>query len=268
VLERTFLHCPGIGPHRERELWKRGYVDWTSFLDRHPPGGWREVIAERLTRDRAVSDLPRREAWRLVPDYLHRALYLDIETDGATGAITCIGTSDGTSVRAFVAGHDLDRFPQALEQAELLVTYNGTHFDLPILQERFPAVDFDAFLHLDLRFPLHRMGCKGGLKGAERALGIERPASIRNADGWTAVLLWRAHRQGHPRALDTLRRYCLEDAVNLKPLATMAFNHLASELPLQIDRLPDVVVPGVPYFADGDLVRRLSRPPATARTEG
>jgi hypothetical protein len=257
LLRHTFVHCPGIGAHRERALWDRGYVDWDAFLDRHPPGPWRDRIAERLVPERAALDLPRRESWRLLPDFLGRVVYLDIETDGVSDAITCVGVSDGVSARAYVAGEDLDRFPESLGRAALIVTYNGTCFDLPILARAFPEVPFERLLHLDVRWALHRLGLRGGLKAAERAMGIGRSAAIAGADGWTAVLLWRAHRAGHPRALDTLLHYCLADVVGLKPLAAIAYNRLTEGLPFPVPPVAEGVTPAIPYRPDGDLVRGL-----------
>lgn len=265
MLRRTFIHCPGIGPHRERELWRGGYPDWDAFLDRHPPGRWRDLIVSRLNLERVAQDLPRRETWRLYPDFSTRTGYLDIETDGVSPTITCIGLYDGTAVQAFVRGEDLGRFPAAVERFELLVTYNGSCFDLPILQATFPRVDFRRVLHVDLRFPLHRLGCRGGLKAAERSAGIVRDQAIQGADGYTAVLLWRAHRSGHPRALETLLRYCLEDVVNLKPLIVHAYNGLVADLPLAVPRLSAPAVPVIPYRADADLVRDLVRQAAGSR---
>ena len=256
MLRHSFVHCPGIGPARERTLWESGYVDWDAFLARHPGGAWRDRVAERLVPERAARDLPRREAWRLVPECSGRTLYLDLETDGSSGAITCIGVSDGVTARAYVEGTDLEKFPEALEDTALLVTYNGTGFDLPILQRRFPDLDLRRYLHLDLRIPLHRLGLRGGLKAAEAACGVARAAALRGADGWTAVLLWRAHRAGHPRALDTLCHYCLADAVNLKPLAAIAYNRLTACLPFPVLPIPEGLTPVIPHFADGDLVAR------------
>jgi uncharacterized protein YprB with RNaseH-like and TPR domain len=257
VLLHSFVHCPGIGLHRERALWEQGYVDWDAFLDRHPPGGFRDRVVERLLPERAARELPRREAWRLLPEYAGRTLYLDIETDGSTAAVTCIGVSDGVTARAYVEGEDLHRFPEALDGVALLVTYAGTAFDLPILQRRFPDLDLRRFLHLDLRHAVHRLGLRGGLKAAEAACGIPRAAAIAGADGWTAVLLWRAFRAGHPRALDTLRHYCLADAVNLKPLAAIAYNRLTAGLPFEVLPVPEGLVPVIPHVPDGELVARL-----------
>lgn len=257
MLRHSFIHCPGVGAHRERMLWERGYVDWDAFLERHPPGGWRDRVAERLTPERAARELPRRETWRLLPEFLGRILYLDIETDGVSTAITCIGVSDGVAARTYVEGIDLERFPESLEGVELLVSYNGTGFDLPILRSRFREVDFSRFLHLDLRVALHRIGLRGGLKAVEAACGIVREPAIRGADGWTAVLLWRAHRAGHPGALPTLQHYCLADVVSLKPLAALAYNRLTSSLPFPVLPVPEGLQPLIPHAADGELMARL-----------
>ena len=265
ILASTFIHVPGIGPYRERELWRRGYLTWDEFLDRHPPGAWRELIASRLDMETASRDLPRRESWRLFPAFAERTAYLDIETDGMGNGITCVGLSDGTHAEAYVAGDTpamgrrLEELPEALDRFDLLVTFNGTVFDVPILQSRFPAVEFARFHHVDLRVPLHRLGLRGGLKAVERAVGIVRPEAIREADGRTAIALWRAHRAGHPRALETLLAYCLEDVVNLKPLMVHAYNRMIEPLPLDVPRLPETSAPTVPWRGDPVLVRALHR---------
>lgn len=261
MLRHTFLHCPGIGAKRERDLWARGYEDWEEFLQRHPAGPWRDIIAERLTPERAARDLPRREAWRLAATFAGRIGYLDIETDGGTGPdnITCVGLSDGVTCEAFVAEETLHLLPEALERFDLLVTYNGSCFDLPILQSAFPRVDLGRFHHVDLRWPLSRLGWRGGLKSAEREAGILRAMELQGVDGWTAVLLWRAHRAGHPGARETLLRYCLEDVVNLVPLLVRTYNRLLEELPIEVPPLLEGPRPEVPFRADHGLVRDLLR---------
>jgi hypothetical protein len=73
---------------------------------------------------------------------------------------------------------------------------------------------------------------KGGLKNVERQANLDRPEVVEEADGWTAVLLWRRHHAGDERALPTLLRYCAEDCVALEPLARMAFNRHLNALPM------------------------------------
>lgn len=260
MLRHTYLHVPGVGEKRERDLWRRGFTDWERFRVDHPSGAWRELILEHLDASLAARRLPKREAWRLASEFPRRTLYLDIETTGLSfegDSVTCVGVSDGTTTRAFVRGRDLAAFPESLEGVELLVTYNGASFDLPILRSAFPRVDFDRFLHIDLRFPLRRLGVTGGLKGAEKQLGIGRSEAIEGVDGFMAVLLWRAHRAGSATALDTLLRYCLEDVVNLKPLLALTYNRLTADLPLAVAPIVESHRPPIAYDADPELVRGL-----------
>ncbi len=271
LLTRSFIHVPGVGERRERSLWERGYTDWDAFLRDHPRNPWRELIASRLERGRAARDMPRREMWRLADAFPGRTAFLDIETTGLTpgrDGVTCVGLSDGESVEALVHGRDLDRLPEALERFDLLVTYNGSCFDLPVLAGAFPEIDFGRFHHIDLRYPLHRLGLKGGLKGVERALGLSRAAEVEGVDGYLAVLLWEEHRKGHPRALETLVTYCLEDVVHLKPLLAHAYDRLAEQLPLDVEPMPSGPMPANPYRADGGLVKDLLRRVEAAREAG
>jgi uncharacterized protein len=262
LLTRSFVHVPGVGERRERGFWQRGFTDWDAFLREHPAGAWRDLIASRLDPERAARDMPRREMWRLATAYTGRTAFLDIETTGlAPGrdGVTCVGLSDGERVRALVQGRDLGRLKSALEPFDLLVTYNGSCFDLPVLAAAFPEIDFGRFHHIDLRYPLHRLGLKGGLKGVERALGLARAAEVEGADGYLAVLLWEQHLRGHPRALETLVRYCLEDVVHLIPLLAHAYDRLVADLPLDVDPMGEPAMPSIPYRGDGGLVKDLLR---------
>lgn len=260
MLRSSFIHVPGIGLHRERRLWEAGYADWDAFLASHPRTAWRDLIEPLLEPGTAARAMPRRERWRLAPEFPGRTAFLDIETEGldpVRDAITCIGVSDGASVEAFVNGENLDEFPEALSRYELIVTYNGTFFDLPVLKHVFPSLDFGRLHHIDLRFPLHRLGIKGGLKGAERQVGISRSEEIVGADGFLAVLLWREHRRGRSGALESLLRYCLEDVVNLKPLLAHAYNGLTTPLPISVRPIEETSTPPIPWRADATLVREL-----------
>ena len=260
MLTRTFIHVPGIGQRRERTLWERGYTDWDLFLRDHPQGAWKSLIASRLDEATVLRDLPGREAWRLLSSFPGRTVYLDIETEGLVigeDRVTCIGLSDGNSVEAFVRGENLSEFPSAIRRFDLLVTYNGSCFDLPVLRHAYPSVDWDGFHHVDLRYPARRVGLTGGLKRIERNLGLTRSGEIAGVDGYMAVRLWEAHRRGCSGARDTLVHYCLSDAVHLKPLAARVFNRLTRGLPVRVSPISDVTVPRIPQRADRKLVLEL-----------
>jgi uncharacterized protein YprB with RNaseH-like and TPR domain len=87
---------------------------------------------------------------------------------------------------------------------------------LPFLRKRFPS--FAPTAHIDLRYPLSKLGYKGGLKQIERDLDIVRPEHLREVDGYEAVRLWSQHRRGKAGALEKLIEYCRHDVMNMKPL--------------------------------------------------
>lgn len=208
--------------------------DWESFLDLHRDGVLPQRGLGRIaplvkeSKDALACQsieffaerLPPREQWRLYPDFSARAAFVDIETTGLSAGydqITVIGLYDGDTFRAFVRGKDLDQFPAVAAGYALLVSYNGSTFDIPFLQATFPG--FRPRAHLDLRYPLRRLGHKGGLKEVERGLGIHRPDHVREVDGFEAIRLWGEYLRGRRQALDLLVEYCRHDVVNLLTLA-------------------------------------------------
>ena len=244
MFRNSFIHIYGVGPKLEQALWREGICDWQTALDTpleriaHSKSDWVKRGCEAALRAVDRSDLlhfagcwPSRHAWRWLPSFVDRAVYLDIETDGEPkeiGTITCIGLYDGVRPRMLVHGRDLNALAEALAPYSMVVTYNGGSFDLPFIRAKFPGIKLPP-LHVDLCPSLRQVGLRGGLKSIERQAGLERPEVVEEADGWTAVLLWRRHLQGDDRALPTLLRYCAEDIVALEPLARIAYNrHLAA----------------------------------------
>lgn len=245
MLRHSFIHADGIGPGTEAGLWARGARDWDAFLALHAGGrlaGARhaavartvEASHEALERRDAgwfAARLPNAEQWRLWEEFADRAAYVDIETTGLAqdaDVITVIAMHAGGRTRTFVQGRDLDRFRDAIDEWPLVVTFNGATFDLPFLARRFRRWRPEA--HLDLRYPLARMGHKGGLKAIERALGLQRPSHLREVDGWEAVRLWHRYEAGEAAALETLLEYARLDVENLPPLARRVADEQARAL--------------------------------------
>ena len=171
--------------------------------------------------------LPAVAKWRALPDLQHRVLYVDIETNGYDNDITVIGVYDGQHFRAFVADRDLEEARDQLEQAALVVTYNGTGFDMPIIRNYFRYAVFNH-VHLDLMWPLRRLGLRGGLKKIERQLGLSRSDETEGLSGWDAVWLWREYQRGSSEALARLIAYNEEDVRNLEPLARHVVREMMS----------------------------------------
>lgn len=177
MLKRTFIHLPGVGTRTEAHFWRIGLNTWEDFLgvkrvrgfspDRLSRLKWglEESLAQLEHLAYFAPRLPSPEHWRLFRHFRPRAAYLDIETYGNTWPdllVTVVGLFNGVRMRQFVQGHNLESFPQALEDFDLLITYNGTQFDLPVLRAYFPHLRLPP-VHLDLRFILARLGFRGGL---------------------------------------------------------------------------------------------------------
>src|SRR3990172_2611332 len=172
-----------------------------------------------------AANLPPREHWRALPEFGDRIAYLDIETTGLSAgrdAVTVVGLYDGRRTMSFVRGANLEELPEALDGAKLLVTFNGARFDVPFLRAAFPRMRLDQ-IHVDLLYPLRRLGFQGGLKRIERRVGLPRSEATQGLGGFDAVRLWRAYERGDGSALDLLLEYNLEDVVNLEPLAGIAY---------------------------------------------
>lgn len=247
LLRNTFIHIEGVGPVTESRLWSRGILTWEEFLDRHRReraslsrwarlAPWIQRSREAL-QDGAVEFfaglLPASEQWRLYREFRHSVAFLDIETTGlhrGSDQITVIGLLDGRSYRSFIRGSNLGDFPRAASRYKLLVTYNGAQFDIPFLRSSFR--DFDPPGHLDLRFPLARLGYRGGLKSVEREVGIRRPAHLREMDGFEAVVLWHEYRRGRAGALERLLEYTEQDVRSLRPLAELVAERMPARVGL------------------------------------
>jgi hypothetical protein len=237
MLKRTFLHLPGVGRRTEAYFWRQGLLLWEDFLGVRRLRGFSPERLGRLKRDLEeslaclhepryfASRLPGEEHWRLWRHYRPRAAYLDIETTGAAWPdllVTVVGLYDGQVFRQFLQGVNLEEFPEALRDFDLLITYNGTQFDLPVLRAYFPGLVLPP-VHLDLRFILARLGYRGGLKGIEPQFGIVRPPEVAGMDGYMAVLLWERFQRGDRTALELLLTYNREDVLNLEVLMEQAF---------------------------------------------
>ncbi len=235
MLRNTFIHLPSVGPQRERAFWEQGILDWDQFLKAAQAGqlrGRNHEATVGLVRHSlnalASGDagffkphLPANEAWRLYSEFADRALFLDIETTGLSGEyddVTVIGALGNGELALFIKGINLEQFPTYIAQFPLLVSFNGSQFDVPFLRTHFPQARLDQS-HIDLRFVLGSLGYKGGLKVVETRLGLHRDPAIQGVDGFEAVRLWHRYRRGDRNALERLILYNLTDVVNLVELA-------------------------------------------------
>src|SRR6266545_1489956 len=189
VLERTFRHLPGIGPIKERRLWDRGIDTWdvmrSALLAGVSPnqilqpkrsvqlslfnigGGatrqrtsatWLQRIEEsrRALNTRTFSyflhTLNPRDHWRVLQTCWDDAAYLDIETTGLSresNYATVIGVLHKARFYQWVWTQSLDGLARLISDAAVVVTFNGSRFDLPFLQSQMPFLPRPK-AHIDL----------------------------------------------------------------------------------------------------------------------
>ena len=234
MLQETFLFLPGVNERTETRLWSCGIRTWDHLLETTAiPGVSRERLSFWKGRVRHAQELVRtpdgvralvrqlgtRHAWRAAREILDEPRYLDIETTEHRGDVTVVGASDGECYLALIKGRTLDAngLRRLLAGATCLITFNGSSFDLPILDRRFPAALPDV-PHLDLRHICAQAGLRGGLKRIEEHLGVRRADALRDVDGTDAILLWYRHALGDAHALTQLVEYNSADVLNLASL--------------------------------------------------
>jgi hypothetical protein len=106
------------------------------------------------------------------------------------------------------------------------------------------------------------LGFKGGLKGCERQLGLDR-GDLKDIDGFFAVLLWGEYqRTGDQKALDTLLAYNIQDTINLETLIVTAYNMKLKETPFYESHcIEEPTLPGNPFIADLGTVDKIKNSP-------
>lgn len=252
MLSSTFVHIPGIGDQTERKLWEQGIGNWSAFLENAKNlalsdkrrQSWTDHIRQsidHLHRKDATyfaHTLPAREHWRCYPDF-SQILFLDIETTSSYDGnqITMVGTYDGTTYRPYIddwrAEHfgckTIDELENDLVAYDVVVTFFGSGFDLPILQRSFHNLQLPP-IHIDLCHLLRRLGYRGGLKAIERKLDLMRSPETRTLTSADAPLLWTHYQRGNQEALRVLLRYNEEDVVNLAPLLKFACGTMQRQL--------------------------------------
>lgn len=271
MLTNTFIHIQGIGLKTEIELWQAGAKNWDNFASNPPDNIAPAKVAyinEALAESRSnlashpsyfTRLLPASQHWRIFPHFRDKTAYLDIETTGLGDScdITTIALYDGQTIYYYVQGENLAEFARDIHEYEVLVSYNGKSFDIPVI-ERFFNITLDM-AHIDLRYVLNSLGFKGGLKGCEKQLGLSR-GNLDGVDGYMAVLLWQFYQQsGERRALETLLAYNIMDTVNLELLMIEAYNRNLAKTPFHQNKtLPRPNQPPIPFTPDPDLIARLS----------
>jgi uncharacterized protein len=246
MLNNTYIHISGVGKSLEQKIWAQGIRTWEEFIENGEkisiPSSKREKILQEIRKSSkhlAEKDcyffsqcLPSAEHWRAYPIFSDSVAFLDIETTGLSqrmDTITVVGIYDGDEVKSFIKGINLEDIVKEFSKYRLLVSFNGTRFDLPFIRSEFPEIEFKQ-LHIDLMYPLRRIGYSGGLKNIEKLLGISRSEDTEGMTGFDAVRLWKQYERGDQEALSKLVKYNREDIVNLKTIIEMTYPKMVEKV--------------------------------------
>ncbi len=156
--------------------------------------------------------------------------YLDIETS-FSGRITVIGVFRPDQGFRQFWGEEVSKegLLEFLKGTSVLTTYNGSRFDLPVIN-RFFGIRLDKLYdHRDLLFDCWNFRLYGGMKAVEKERGIHRNTD--DVDGFIAMELWeRFEKYNDLQALERLLSYNREDVINLAKLEEKLNNFYQLEI--------------------------------------
>jgi len=243
VIRKSFIFLPGISYNLEKSLWNQGILNWNDFLKSKKIKGistkrkniynliLNKVKSElfSLNSDYFIDKLPSSENWRLYKFFENEVVFLDIEVEHVTKDVTVIGLFDGIDTKIMIRGYNLDMkvLKQELLKYKLIVTYNGSTFDIPFLNKRYPGL-IPKIPCFDLKVGCRRLGLIGGLKEVEKKLNIKRSQIIKkltNGDPYLLYRMWKG--SGDNYYLKLLVEYNEEDVINLKKIANYVSKNLS-----------------------------------------
>jgi len=189
-----------------------------------------------------------------------RIIFLDSETTGIQGGagmcpfLVGVGYFAGDAfhiVQYFIRDFDeepsmLDALARRLEQFELIVTYNGSAFDIPLLETRFTLArldsPFECMSHFDLLFTARKLWRNG--HGSCRLVALEQEllAFIRGPDipGSMIPRAYFDYLQRRPApALESVFTHNVHDVVSLAALTVHACDRVMFE-PAALDEPLDL----------------------------
>ncbi|MEW5896533.1 MAG: ribonuclease H-like domain-containing protein [Nanoarchaeota archaeon] len=240
MIRNSFLFLEKISRKKEKNIWKQGIKHWQDFLQTEKISGVskqkkyyyerkiKEAQQALLDNDSSyfMSKLPKKEMWRLYNSFKEECCFLDVEVD-SQGKIILVGISDNHSTKQFVKCINLDKAPveRELNKYKLLITFNGSAFDLPKLKKEL-KVEINI-PHIDLKPLCITLGLKGGLKEIEKILNLHRPAHLYG----NPVELWKAFHASRDREwLELLLNYNKEDVENLQRIMEYTYKKAVEEL--------------------------------------
>ncbi|MDJ0744153.1 MAG: ribonuclease H-like domain-containing protein [Xenococcaceae cyanobacterium MO_167.B27] len=234
MLNSTFQHLKGIGKKKEYQLWESGVTSWQDFENQQEVQ--LSIFGQEKDTDSILTEskqslqkgnvaffcdrLQHQEYYRIAFSFPKDTIFLDIETTGLSkyyDDITLIGLSLNNQYHVYIQGQDIKPIQDIISKAKVIVTFNGSLFDLPFIREKFPNLQL-PLAHIDLRFLAKRVDLSGGQKKIEKQIGIKRESYLSNLEGETAPLLWHKYCRGDLNSLKTLIAYNHADVEGMKQI--------------------------------------------------
>lgn len=154
---------------------------------------------------------------KIVFDIETRNLFQDVGTNDPRDldiSVVCIYDYETDSYHSFLQ-EEFGKLWPLLEKADMLITFNGDHFDIPLLDKYYPG-DLTKIKSLDL------------LKEVKKSLGfrlkLDSIASAtlgygKSGHGLEAITWWK---NGE---IDKLKKYCIDDVKVTKEIYDYALKH-------------------------------------------
>ena len=255
MLRSTFQHLRGVGQKTEKVLWEKGVLTWEDYelifqrqstlfseIPINAPLAQSKLAYDKGDMDFFAETLPSAEYYRVALEFPQSVLFLDIETTGLSlyyDVISIVGWSLDKNYGVYINGQDDDRLREALGSAKLIVTFNGTLFDIKFLRKHFKKLSIPA-IHLDLRFFAKRVGLSGGQKAIEKQIGFHRESDVEGMLGEAAPILWHQYRRGDQTAMKRLIEYNHADIEGMKWILDNCIEQYfdKAEIPKKIRKRP------------------------------
>lgn len=243
MIQQSFIFLDRISKKTEQNIWNQNIKNWNDFLKKDNIKGISQQ--KKYYYDRKIQEaqeairqekpeyflnkLPKIEMWRLYSYFKENCCFLDVEID-SYGKIVVVGISNYYQSNFFVKGANLDSsfLNHELKKYKIIITFNGSSFDLPKIKKQF-QIEINK-PHIDLKPLCINLGLKGGLKQVEKQLNLKRPAHLYG----NPVDLWKAfHASQDKEYLDLLLDYNAEDIENLKGVMDNVCGELEQMLKLK-----------------------------------